>query len=228
MIEIDASHHIHVYTTHTQASYDNGGEVNFADTKIRLDQFAHVHKFIHETASQDTWPILLMGDLNVNAAIAPNPASPDSPSYNSSLAYTMMMDVLSGKGTNLSLITNDSNTHEEQLTYASDWKLNLTDLPYKKFGYHPVTFGDYIKLSNGSFIAAETVLTSHNQLLSVQSIDRLLWSGNRKGHNANMSLQNITVQHFFVDKNLSLPFTQLSGNKIKFMLKDVVSTQYLL
>lgn len=213
LIEIDTDHLIHVYTTHTQASYDNGGQVNFDDTKVRLDQFSHVHEFIRETSSRDTWPILLMGDLNVNAAVAPNTTYPDIPSYNSSIAYTMMMDVLEGKGTNLSLITNTSN-NEQQLSYTSEWKLNLTDLPFKKFGYHPVTFGDYIKLDNGSYIPAETVLTSHNQLLSVQSIDRLLWSGNRKGQNVSMSLQNITIEHFFVDKNLSLPFTQLSGKKI--------------
>lgn len=205
MIEIDAEHDVHVYTTHTQASYDVGGELNLDDTKVRLEQFADVHRFIKDTSQDDTWPVLLMGDLNINAALPPQPNSPDTPSYNSSLAYTMMMDVLAGKGVDLGLI---GDKHDETLSYTSSWNLNLTDMPYEKFGYHPVTFGDYKRLSNGTLVPSETVLTNHKQLLSVQSIDRLLWSGNQD----RIALQNVSVEPFFVEGQ---PFTQLSGNKNK-------------
>ncbi|EPB89783.1 hypothetical protein HMPREF1544_03446 [Mucor circinelloides 1006PhL] len=210
LIEVDKNQLVHVYTTHTQASYDNGGKLNLDDTKVRLSQFAHVHQFIQDTAQDDTYPILLMGDLNVDAAVH-NGSSPDVPSYDSSLAYTMMMDVLSGKGTDLKLIGGDN---DDEMSYTSSWRLdNLTDMPYATFGYHPVTFGDYKKLSNGTLIPAETILTSHNQLLTVQSIDRLLWTGNRSQSHT-MTLSNITIEHFFVDeKNASLyPFTQISDH----------------
>ncbi|KAI8640439.1 Endonuclease/exonuclease/phosphatase [Parasitella parasitica] len=210
LIELDKDQFIHVYTTHTQASYDNGGILNLDDTKVRLSQFAKVHQFIQETAQNDTFPILLMGDLNVDAAIH-NGSLPDVPSYESSLAYTMMMDVLTGKGTNLTLIGGGTSTPSE-LSYTSPWRLdNLTDVPHKIFGYHPVTFGDYRRSPNGILLPAETILTSHNQLLTVQSIDRLLWAGDRgQGHTMNFS--NINIEHFFVDKNMSYPFTQISDH----------------
>ncbi|KAK4511799.1 uncharacterized protein ATC70_003798 [Mucor velutinosus] len=202
---------VHVYTTHTQASYDNGGKLNLDDTKVRLSQFAHVHQFIQDTAQDDTHPILLMGDLNVDAAVH-NGSLPDVPSHDSSLAYTMMMDVLRGKGTDLKLIGGEN--ENDGLSYTSTWRLdNLTDVPYATFGYHPVTFGDYKKTPNGTLVPAETILTSHNQLLTVQSIDRLLWAGNRS-QNHTMTLSNITVQRFFIDgKNASsYPFTQISDH----------------
>lgn len=210
LIEIAPNHTIHVYTTHTQASYDYAGAINFDDTKVRLSQFAAVHQFIEETAKSDTYPILLMGDLNVDAAT--HTASIDVPSYNSSLAYTMMMDVLRGKGTNLNLIEKkDIPKDDVVLSYASDWRLdNLTDMAYKTFGYHPVTFGDYKKLDNGTLVPAETVLTSHSQLKTVQSIDRLLWSNTDK--NNTMSLSNVTVEHFFVINDTAYPFTQISDH----------------
>ncbi|KAI9481543.1 MAG: Endonuclease/exonuclease/phosphatase [Benjaminiella poitrasii] len=220
LIEIDSKHLVHLYTTHTQASYDNGGELNMDDTKVRLSQFARVHQFMAETSKYDNYPILLMGDLNVNAAVHDG-FSPDVHSYNSSLAYTMMMDVLRGKGTNLELINNIKNTTTIELDhtdiillYNSSWRLdNLTDIVYERFGYHPVTFGDYKRLSNGTLIPAEVTLTSHNQLLTVQSIDRLLWAGYRGSNNTSITIRNISVEHFFVEKNdtTSLPFTQLSG-----------------
>ncbi|KAL9537537.1 hypothetical protein MBANPS3_011691 [Mucor bainieri] len=205
---------VHVYTTHTQASYDNGGKLNLDDTQVRLSQFAHVHRFIQDTAEDDTHPILLMGDLNVDAAVHNNGSLPDVRSYDSSLAYTMMMDVLRGKGTDLTLI-GGSNNEDDGLSYTSTWRLdNLTDVPYATFGYHPVTFGDYKETSNGTLIPAETILTSHNQLLTVQSIDRLLWAGNRSQQNHTMTLANVTVQHFFIDENKAsaYPFTQISDH----------------
>lgn len=210
LVELNSNHTIHIYTTHTQASYDNKGAINFDDTKVRLSQFAAVHQFIKDTTKDDTHPILLMGDLNVDAAAHDGPI--DVPSYNSSLAYTMMMDVLRGKGTNLDLIDKSKTFNNETatLSYKSEWRLDsLADMAYKTFGYHPVTFGDYKKLSNGTLIPAETVLTSHNQLMTVQSIDRLLWSNADK--NNTMSLSNVTVEQFFVKNDTIYPCTQISG-----------------
>ncbi|KAI7889118.1 Endonuclease/exonuclease/phosphatase [Mucor mucedo] len=210
LVEIDSTHSVHVYTTHTQASYDNNGAINFDDTKVRLSQFAAVHQFIADTAKEDSHPILLMGDLNVDAAA--HDTDIDVPSRNSSLAYTMMMDVLIGKGTNLQLLVNDKNvsTVENKTSYGDDWHLDgLTDMAYKSFGYHPVTFGDYKKLDNGTLIPAETILTSHNQLMTVQSIDRLLWYGK---NDTRMSVSHVVVENFFTKNDTTLPFTQISDH----------------
>ncbi|KAI7899890.1 Endonuclease/exonuclease/phosphatase [Cokeromyces recurvatus] len=226
LIKINPTHLIHIYTTHTQASYDNHGELNMDDTKVRLSQFALVHQFIEETSKEDTYPILLMGDLNVDAAIHDNKTSLDIPSYGSSLAYTMMMDVLKGKGTNLKLMNDAINNTtpsatqtnaaiNESTIYRTLWRLDdLTDMAYKTFGYHPVTFGDVKRLENGTLIPNEVILTSHNQLLTVQSIDRILWATRNDKNQINMTLDNITVEHFFVDQKngTSLPFTQLSDH----------------
>jgi hypothetical protein len=157
-----------------------------------------------------------MGDLNVDAAAHDSPIN--VPSKNSSLAYTMMVDVLTGKGTNLELIEKKNNnnngaaSNETIISYSSDWRLdNLIDMAYSTFGYHPVTFGDYKKLNNGTLVPGETVLTHRNQLMTVQSIDRVFWSNDK---NNTMSLGNVTVEPFFVKNGTNLPFTQLSGNKI--------------
>lgn len=218
LIELDVQHYLHVYTTHTQASYDNGGAINFDDTKVRLSQFAAVHQFIQDTAQDDTFPILLMGDLNVDAAAHDSPTI-DVPSKNSSLAYTMMVDVLTGKGTNLELIDSAASN---STAYASDWQLDdLKDMAYATFGYHPVTFGDYKKLKSGTLVPAETVLTSHNQLMTVQSIDRVFWSNHHQNHT--MSLGNVTVEPFFVKKNETyLPFTQISGTVKKYKVYNLL------
>jgi hypothetical protein len=219
LVELDKDNLIHVYTTHTQASYDNNGEFNLDDTKVRLRQFADVHRFMADTAKDDAYPILLMGDLNVDAAVHNASKTIDTPSKENSLAYTMMMDVLTGKGTDLELLNNKNAplAPTTNLLYNDDnWRLDsLKDMAYDTFGYHPVTFGDYKKLSNGTLIPAETVLTSHNQLLTVQSIDRLLWTGNRGQNSTTMHLSNVTVEQFFVPKNTSLPFTQISGKRLQ-------------
>ncbi|RCI04466.1 Sphingomyelin phosphodiesterase 2, neutral membrane (Neutral sphingomyelinase), partial [Rhizopus stolonifer] len=136
LIKINNQSLVHVYTTHTQASYDNGGSFNLDDTKVRLSQFAAVHQFIAETAKDDDHPILLMGDLNVDAAL--HNQSITERSRDSSLAYTMMMDVLKGKGVDLERF---SNSTQGKLSYSHLWRLdNLRDAAYDSFGYHPVTF----------------------------------------------------------------------------------------
>jgi hypothetical protein len=187
--------------------------LNLDDTNVRLSQFALLHSLVAETAKDDGYPIILMGDFNVDAAVH-NGSSPEVRSTEGSLSYRMMMDVIKGKGTDLQLISGENST-ETKLSYSDDWHLdNLTDVVYEKFGYHPVTFGDYNKLNNGTLVPAETILTHHDQLMTVQSIDRLLWLNNRAGQpvNSSMSLGNITIEKFHVKKNeSSLPFTQISG-----------------
>ncbi|RCI01568.1 hypothetical protein CU097_014297 [Rhizopus azygosporus] len=207
LVQLNNNSLLHVYTTHTQASYDNAGSFNLDDTKVRLSQFARVHQFIAETAKDDDYPILLMGDLNVDAAVHNQSIPINVRPHESSLAYKMMMDVLRGKGIDLAELTNGT---DSSILYSHPWRLDtLNDAVYKTFGYHPVTFGDYKTLDNGIFIPAETSLTSHNQLLTVQSIDRLLWADRKEKHS--MKLTNITVEPFFVE-NKTFSFTQISDH----------------
>lgn len=196
LIQLNTKRTIHVYTSHTQASYDASGALNQQDTRVRLSQFARLHEFISDTARDDGSPILIMGDLNIDAS-AHEGAKTDKAVANST-AYTMMMDVLRGTGIRL----------DDEQQYMHPWHIDtLVDAAYQQFGYHPVTFGDVRQLPNGTIVPAETVLTHWDQLMTVQSIDRILWADR---FSTDLKLSNITVEKFLVKDQ---PFTQISGKK---------------
>ncbi|KAI8097048.1 Endonuclease/exonuclease/phosphatase [Halteromyces radiatus] len=205
LIELDTKQGtmIHVYTTHTQASYGDNGTRSQQDILMRLEQFSRLHQFIHNTTNKNaTIPIIAMGDFNIDSADHSS-GNITLPSTKSSLAYTMMMDVLTGKGIDDSFFTNDDH---KKLRFADDWQLSFTDMLYQTFGYHPVTFGDYYLDSNNNIHPSETTLTHAKQLLTVQSIDQLLWSPTSTSH---LRLSNVTIEKFLVSNE---PFTQLSDH----------------
>ncbi|ORX56386.1 hypothetical protein DM01DRAFT_1362532 [Hesseltinella vesiculosa] len=174
-IQLNALASFHLYTTHTQASYDLNNVINPGDTSIRLSQFAMLHDFISTTAGNDNDPVMLLGDLNVDAAVH----RPDLPlthhSKESSVYYTWMTKVLKGEGVPASELGDVGN---DDLVFSHPWRMpDLVDTVYAEYGYHPVTFGDIDVLINPTqIIPGETILTDHDQLMTVQSIDRLYWS----------------------------------------------------
>ncbi|KAF7720952.1 hypothetical protein EC973_005744 [Apophysomyces ossiformis] len=207
-IELDSNHSLHLYTSHTQASYDFGGKLNEKDTEVRLSQFARVHQLMYETAKDDNLPILLMGDLNVDATVHDNASTVNA----SSQPYHMMMQVLRGDG------IQDKNSEDFLVKYDHPWRLeDLSDVAYQEYGRHPVTFGDIIT-ANGVAQPAETVLTHPDQLMTKQSIDRMLWASR---NSSTIRLTNVTVEKFMVkdndqlteDERSKLPFTQVSGKE---------------
>ncbi|CAO3647916.1 unnamed protein product [Cunninghamella echinulata] len=220
LIELNQSTRFHLFTTHTQASYDLNNVINQEDTFIRLEQFALLHELISETTSSEyTTPIMVLGDLNVDAAVH----GPQYPltyhSKESSKQYTMLKDVLIGNGVKGS----EFGLEDEDVLFAHPWHIkDLTDVVYEYFGYHPVTFGD-IDLTydndNGAqkISPGETILTDHEQLKTVQSIDRIFWSSRK---NDIMHINNIKVEPFKVKDNNELtdqqkediPFTQISDH----------------
>lgn len=214
LIELNGTHSLHLYTTHTQASYEQGG--NQADVQIRLSQLARLHDLIRDTAKDDDLPILVIGDLNVDAAVHDDILEP---SKESSQEYRMMMDVLSGHGVS-SEEYNYYQDNEDELNrrlYADKWQIdNLTDVVYEHYGYHPVTFGDVVKGADGELEPAETVLTDEEQVMTVQSIDRILWAA--RSRRSFLSINNVQVEKFLVRDNDRLdpndiPFTQVSGKR---------------
>lgn len=183
LIGLDNATQVHVYTTHTQASYGKGGTRSQQDIQMRLDQFGHFHDFILATTQgDDRTPIVAMGDFNIDSVDHTNGSITDLPIHHSQ-AYTRMMEVLQGGGSKT---------------------FSLVDMAYTTFGYHPVTFGDYV-MDGDRVIPAETVLTQAQQVLTVQSIDQLLWSP----LNSSLVLSNVTVEKFLVKDQ---PFTQLSDH----------------
>ncbi|CEG64357.1 hypothetical protein RMATCC62417_01341 [Rhizopus microsporus] len=192
LIELNPKSRVHVYTTHTQASYDLNNNINPDDTAMRLSQFAILRSFIQETSNADQHPVLIAGDLNVDAATHPKQRPITVRSKESSPEYVQMVNILKFQ--------------------------DLRDIVYQHYGHHPVTFGDYMTNDLGELVPAETVLTNWDQLMTVQSIDRIFWA-------ARNTTQIITpiepqVEKFWVKDNpemskeekKSTGFTQISDH----------------
>lgn len=211
LVELNATRKMHLYTTHTQASYDLDNIINEDDTAIRLSQFSLLHNFIYETSHNDNEPIMVAGDLNVDAAVHLKDKPITRPSKESSPEYIKMVDVIRGTGA-------IKHPGSEDRWFDHPWKLDdLNDAVYDHYGYHPVTFGDYTTNDNGKLIPAETVLTNWDQLMTVQSIDRIFWSDRSSNK---IRLQSPRVEKFWVKENNKMSeeerqntgFTQISGN----------------
>ncbi|KAI7902406.1 Endonuclease/exonuclease/phosphatase [Cokeromyces recurvatus] len=193
LIELNATRKMHFYTTHTQASYDLNNVINEDDTTIRLSQFALLHSFIADTAINDNNPIMVVGDLNVDAAIHPKGVPITRRLNDSSPEYVKMVDVIKGTGVLKRFVSTDERWFEHP------WKLNdLKDIVYDHYGYHPITFGDYKIKEDGEIIPAETVLTNWDVLLTAQSIDRIFWSDRQSNI---IKPQLPQVQKFWVEEN---------------------------
>lgn len=205
LIDLNATHAMHLYTTHTQASYERIPTPD--DVAIRISQFAQLHEFIRDTAKDDSYPIVLMGDLNVDAAVHGDDIS--EPSSESSEEYQMMLNVLSGSGLEKSDGLVSESVHED------DWHIKLADAVYDAYNHHPVTFGDIVKDADGQAQPAETVLTDSHLVMTAKSIDRILWDPSRPS----LHIENARVEPFFVRSNDRLTeeerehiaFSQVSG-----------------
>ncbi|KAF1800114.1 Endonuclease/exonuclease/phosphatase [Mucor lusitanicus] len=211
LIELNPDRKLHLYTTHTQASYDLNNIINEDDTAIRLSQFSLLHNFVHDTAKDDNEPIMIVGDLNVDAAVHPKDTPITRPSKESSPEYTKMVDVIRGTGV-------IKRPGSDERWFDHPWKMDdLTDVVYAKYGYHPVTFGDYTTDEEGQLIPAETVLTNWDQLMTVQSIDRIFWSDRSTNI---IQLESPRVEKFWVKENNQMTekerqetgFTQISDH----------------
>lgn len=176
---------------------------------IRLSQFSLLHNFVYDTTRNDNEPIMVVGDLNVDAAVHHEGVPITEPSKESSSQYDQMKDVIKGTGV--------QRTSSNQRWFEHHWKMDdLRDVVHDHFGNHPVTFGDYTKNEQGDLIPAETVLTNWDQLMTVQSIDRLFWSDRNTNH---IHLGSPQVQKFWVKENTLMTeeerqntdFTQISG-----------------
>ncbi|KAI7876326.1 hypothetical protein K492DRAFT_239815 [Lichtheimia hyalospora FSU 10163] len=212
LIEFNATRSMHLYTTHAQASYTSQANPDMGDIQMRLSQFAQLHQLVRHTAEHDNIPIVLMGDFNVDAAVHMGLPLTE-PSTMSSREYDMMLDVLRGTGVDPKLVE----LKMRGRLYVDNWRLdNLTDVVYDHYGYHPVTFGDVQVNLEGQIEPAETVLTDMNQVMTVQSIDRILWDTSRPS----MVVKNAQTAKFLVQSNdrlskeekQQIPFTQISDH----------------
>ncbi|CEP15689.1 hypothetical protein [Parasitella parasitica] len=204
LIELNSTRKMHLYTTHTQASYDLNNIINEDDTAVRLSQFSLLHNFVYDTSKDDGEPIMIVGDLNVDAAVHPKDTPITTPSKESSPEYLKMVDVIRGTGV-------IKRPGSDERWFDHPWKLDdLKDVVYDKYGYHAVTFGDYTTDDEGQLIPAETVLTNWDQLMTVQSIDRIFWSDR---NSRIIQLGSPRVEKFWVKENDRMTFEEKQGTK---------------
>ncbi|KYQ92877.1 putative sphingomyelinase [Tieghemostelium lacteum] len=204
---------IHLFTTHLQASYINPNaltDTNVRNDGVRTVQLNQLREFILEKTYQDAHPIILAGDLNVDARVAKDNGKSDSP------AYLEMLDILSKP--------NPKYTKDcvlEKLSLNTDGLLySIHDSLKSDIGVHPPTVGDiYYKkdsMDRLNKLPRETELTNKNDYMCMKRLDYILFFDRQFTYNNSLPStsiiykQNSTkVEPFFID---GFPFTQLSDH----------------
>jgi len=104
--------YIHVFNTHLQASY--GYEFDFVNnpyTPIRHKQLKRLTAFIDQITSKDQYPIMVMGDFNVNARAGPSDGR-------DSKEYTEMIEILRSKHYEIVDVLKEHNSGKHPETYG--------------------------------------------------------------------------------------------------------------
>ncbi|KAJ1902832.1 hypothetical protein LPJ81_003387, partial [Coemansia sp. IMI 209127] len=173
------STHVHVFTTHTQASY---GEVVITqpDVKIRLAQLHEFHGFLesvlpkHRAAGE---PVVLTGDFNVDSRdhVLSDPTKIPyerdvEDGIKTSDEGAAMMLVLDGHGIDPKILGPDNTD-----AFKGKTIIGFHDTLYERLGYHPVTFGNIVVDDQGQVHPRETVLTTQQDNMVMHSIDYVLW-----------------------------------------------------
>jgi len=78
---------VHVFNTHLQASYGFEFNDNNPYIPLRMKQIRKMRAFIHKLTANDHYPIMVMGDFNVNARRSPEDGS-------DTVEYTQMLNSL--------------------------------------------------------------------------------------------------------------------------------------
>ncbi|KAJ1964833.1 hypothetical protein GGI12_001169 [Dipsacomyces acuminosporus] len=208
--------HVHIYNTHTQASY---GNINMTHptVKRRLSQLHEFHTSLESTLPKYRQPgeaVVLAGDFNVDSR---NHVLSDVEHYKYerevedgkalSTEGMAMLDVLEGKGIDPKLLgPNNSEAFKGQVVFE------LHDRLREKLGYRPVTFGNTYVDSKGNPHPRETVLTSESDRMSMQSIDYILWhnpDSDKQRNGAVATLADVAVAPNFTPGEA---FTQISDH----------------
>lgn len=113
------SSYVHVFNTHMQASY--GYEFDWSGsnpyTPIRQKQLKKMASFIDRVTCKDKFPILIMGDFNVNARVSPDDGADSS-------EYIEMMRLLQSPSYKVVDILKEQHGNEHPVTYGGNGVLH--------------------------------------------------------------------------------------------------------
>lgn len=204
-IELAQNNVIHLFMTHTQASYVSAPPLTDKSVLVRQEQLSHLRKFI-DKCTLNALPeelIILVGDLNVNS----RPQSDSSNVNGDTDEYLNMIKILSGEGIEANQI--DASASPDKRIYNNSKIINVKDVLKERYEHHPITFGDVIVADDGAASPRETVLTGKDDLLAQASLDYVLLIGaDQSKKRVIIDIQRTRVEEFFVN---DASVTQLSG-----------------
>ncbi|CAG8564682.1 12034_t:CDS:2 [Ambispora gerdemannii] len=229
---------IHLFTTHTQASYSSAPPPNEESVIIRHQQLALLRKFIDKcldaAGRKPEELVLLVGDLNANGRPQLDPLNPAIVQEDSA-EYKCMTRILRGEGIEASL-ANPKLIDLEELCYVAPTVINIRDIARERYGQHPVTFGDVYVDDKGYIHPRETVLTSTKDWKTTASLDYVLIIDEKDDEltvskrTVEVDVQKTKIEEFFISTETSNhPFTQLSdhyGVSTVLKVKDGKLTPY--
>ncbi|KAJ1921541.1 hypothetical protein H4219_000578 [Mycoemilia scoparia] len=209
---VEAATHLHLFTTHTQASYGALVDMQQPDVKHRLLQLHQFHNFLENILPKhrkDGEPVVLVGDFNVDSR-AHN--LPEDSKYeeeirdgkDTSVEGKAMSDILRGEGIDPSILgPNNKDAFKGKKIFEFE------DALYSRHGYHPVTFGNIIIDKDGNVKPRESVLTTKSDNMVMHSIDYLFWYNPGQHQSAKAKLENLAVVPNFISGK---PYTQISDH----------------
>eukprot|EP01103_Thecamoeba_quadrilineata_P000938 TRINITY_DN1082_c0_g2_i1.p1 TRINITY_DN1082_c0_g2~~TRINITY_DN1082_c0_g2_i1.p1 ORF type:complete len:410 (+),score=58.72 TRINITY_DN1082_c0_g2_i1:53-1282(+) len=160
---------VHVFVTHTQASYANS-EVT-KNQLVRKSQLLQLRDFISRKTANDHLPVVILGDLNVNARRAPDCATDSD-------EYLGMIDVFQSLAE----------------------KYTVYDTLKEKTSTHPITFAD-TWVEHGRMFPRETQLTDHTELCTMQRLDYVIYLEPKVvSLEHRFEIESSCVMPFFVEK----------------------------
>lgn len=203
-VSAESNNYVHVFNAHTQSSYND--PVGTLSWKIREKQTLLMLEFIQTITCDDTYPLLIMGDLNINAR-------KEFPQKISSDEYTAFFQQLQG------MKSSRGPFDPQPLGYT------VTDVLYHYHNNtHPVTFGDAKIEDNNAVTPLETVFTKSHDYGTFQSLDYIFFlsrpdnttastsksaAGPEQHTNTGITPKSAKVAKMFVEGH---PFTQLSDH----------------
>ncbi|KAJ1651656.1 hypothetical protein IWQ61_007831 [Dispira simplex] len=239
-IALNPASHMYLFTSHTQASYGRVTPLEAPSVQIRFDQFRILHEFISSKTSQRLpgEPVVLQGDLNVDARLHSPGQEEDLHETRSSEEYLRMLEILRGTSfasaapnpatvsrgdVPLPPFTSSASSKSAMDPHQPVHRVAFRDLVYHQYRYHPVTFADLEVLDDGQRVPRDQVLTDDALHGSCQRLDFVFWADGEDYPSYPASLEptsrfaiqpvNTTVAPFFVEqKDTLVPFTQLSDH----------------